>query len=186
VTESSTLTGKLLLAMPGMGDPRFRRAVIAMMVHDSDGALGIGLAKLREGLGLHALLEDLDIDPGVAPDAPVLDGGPVEPQRGFVIHTPDWDGPDTILAGDLCALSASREVLRAIAEGRGPSRWLVALGYAGWSGGQLDGEMTRHGWQTIDGRAAILYDTAPEDRWKACWRGVGVDPALLSRETGRA
>jgi putative transcriptional regulator len=186
MTESAPLAGQFLLAMPGMGDPRFRRAVIALMAHDSEGALGIGLGKLRDGLGLHALLEDLEIDPGVAPDIPVHDGGPVEPQRGFVVHTPDWDGPDTILAGELCALSASLDVLRAIAAGAGPSRYLVALGYAGWGAGQLDDELHQHGWQMLDGHASILYDTAPELRWNACWNGLGIDPAHLSRQTGRA
>ncbi len=184
--ESPSLAGQFLLAMPGMGDPRFRRAMIAMMVHDADGALGIGLGKLREGLGLHALLEDLEIDPGMAPDVSILEGGPVEPQRGFVIHTPDWDGPDTILAGELCALSASLDVLRAIAAGEGPSRYLVALGYAGWGAGQLDDELQRHGWQVLDGRTEILYETAPDLRWNACWTGLGIDPGHLSRQTGRA
>ena len=184
--ESPSLAGQFLLAMPGMGDPRFRRAVIAMMAHDQDGALGIGLGKHREGLGLHALLEDLEIEPGVAPDLPIHDGGPVEPQRGFVIHSPDWDGPDTILAGELCALSASLDVLRAIAAGEGPSRYLVALGYAGWGGGQLDDELRQHGWQVLSGSTAVLYDTAPDLRWNACWNDLGIDPAQLSRQTGRA
>lgn len=184
--DSASLAGKFLLAMPGMGDRRFRRAVIAMMVHDGGGALGLGLGQLREGLGLHALLEDLEIEPGAAPDCAVLDGGPVEPQRGFVLHTPDWQGEGTILAGTLCAMTASLEVLRAIAAGTGPSRFLIALGYAGWSGGQLEGELQRHGWQVVDGREEILFDRPPEDRWNACWRASGVDPAHLSRETGRA
>ncbi len=184
--DSASLAGQFLLAMPGMGDPRFHRAVIAMMVHDGDGALGIGLGRVRPGLGLHELLEDLEIDPGQAPDFPVLDGGPVEPQRGFVLHSPDWDGPDTIMAGELCALSASLEVLRAIAAGRGPSRFVVALGYAGWGGGQLDDELLSHGWQVAGGKSAIVFDTAPEDRWAACWQSLGIDPALLAGQTGRA
>ena len=184
--DSASLAGQFLLAMPGMGDPRFHRAVIAMMVHDGDGALGIGLGRVRPGLGLHELLDDLEIDPGQAPDCAVLDGGPVEPQRGFVVHSPDWDGPDTIMAGELCALSASLEVLRAIAEGRGPSRFLVALGYAGWAGGQLDDELLGHGWQVVDGKPEIVFDTAPDDRWTACWQTLGIDPALLAGQTGRA
>lgn len=184
--DSPSLAGKFLLALPGMGDPRFDHAVIALLVHDGEGALGIGLGRERPGLGLHELLEDLDIEPGEAPDCAILDGGPVEPQRGFVLHTPDWDGPDTILAGDLCALSASLEVLRAIAAGTGPSRFLVGLGYAGWGGGQLEGELGRHGWQVLDGGAAILYDTPSEHRWAGCWRGLGIDPAVLTGQTGRA
>lgn len=186
MAESQYLAGRFLLALPGMGDPRFAHAVIAMMVHDAEGALGIGLGAVREGLGLHFLLEDLGIDPGQAPDCAVLDGGPVEPQRGFVLHSPDWLGAGTIRAGQLCAMTASLEVLHAIAEGRGPSQFVVALGYAGWSGGQLEEELHHHGWQVSDGSEAILYDTPPEDRWTACWRGMGIDPALLVGETGRA
>ena len=184
--ESTYLAGKLLLAMPGMGDPRFDHAVIAMLSHDGEGALGVGIGAVRQGLGLHRLLEDLEIDPGSAPDRPVHYGGPVEQQRGFVLHTPDWEGPGTLHAAPLCSLSTSLEVLRAIAAGEGPSRWLVALGYAGWGAGQLDGEMRRHGWQAIDGSQALLWDTPADQRWKACWRQVGIDPALLSSQTGRA
>lgn len=186
MVDSPSLAGRFLLALPGMGDPRFHRAVIGMMVHDEEGALGIGLGSLREGVGLHDLLEDLDIDPGMAPDCPVLNGGPVEPQRGFVLHTPDWEGQGTIRAGNLCALTGSLEVLRAIAEGRGPSRFQIALGYAGWSGGQLEGELHHHGWEVLDGMERILFDTAPERRWTASWQARGIDPALLSGATGRA
>ena len=184
--DSSSLAGRFLLALPGMGDPRFRRSVIAMMIHDHEGALGIGLGSLRDGLGLHALLEDLDIDPGKAPDCDILDGGPVEQQRGFVLHSPEWQGSGTIMAGELCAMTASLEVLHAIAEGRGPRRFLVALGYAGWTGGQLEGELQHHGWEVLYGSESILFGTSPEQRWTACWRSKGIDPALLSGETGRA
>jgi len=186
MSDSRFLAGQFLLALPGMGDPRFDHAVIAMMVHDAEGALGIGLGRVREGLGLRALLESLEIDPGLAPDCPVLDGGPVEPQRGFVLHSADWQGPGTHDAGQLCAISASREVLSAIAAGRGPKRFLIALGYAGWSGGQLEGELRRHGWQVLAGSQSVLFETPPEARWTTCWRGAGIDPALLSSQTGQA
>jgi putative transcriptional regulator len=186
MTESAYLAGRLLLAMPGMGDPRFDHAVIAMFVHDAHGALGIGLGEERKGLRFHALLRNLDILPGAAPDCPVLNGGPVEPQRGFVIHTPDWDGPGTIAAAPLGAMSASLEVLKAIAGGEGPSRWLFALGYAGWGEGQLDGEMRRHGWYAARGNPDVLFDTPAAQRWKATWAAEGIDPALLASQTGRA
>jgi len=186
MTESAYLAGRLLLAMPGMGDPRFDRAVIAMFVHDRHGALGIGVGEVHQGLRFHALLRDLDIDPGTAPDCPVLIGGPVEPQRGFVIHSPDWDGPGTIRAEPLGALSASLDVLQAIAAGEGPSRWLLALGYAGWGAGQLDDEMRSHGWYAAQGRPEVLFDTPAPQRWKAAWTAEGIDPALLSSQTGRA
>ena len=186
MTAPSYLAGRLLLAMPGMGDARFDHAVIAMFVHDAHGALGIGLGEVHQGLRFHKLLRNLDIDPGKAPDCPVLSGGPVEPQRGFVIHTPDWDGPGTVQAAPLGAMSASLEVLKAIAAGEGPSQWLFALGYAGWGEGQLDGEMRRHGWYAAAGNPEILFDTPAAQRWKATWAAEGIDPALLASQTGRA
>lgn len=186
MSDSAYLAGRLLLALPGMGDPRFERAVIAMMAHDANGALGIGVGQAHPLLRLHELLEEVGIEPGVAPDCPVLAGGPVELQRGFVLHSNDWKESGTIEAGALGCLSASLDVLRAIAEGTGPQRWLVALGYAGWGAGQLDGEMQRHGWYAAEGRAEILFDTPPAARWAATWRAEGIDPALLASETGRA
>ncbi len=186
MTDAQYLAGRLLLAMPGMGDPRFDHAAIALCVHDENGAFGLDVATIREGVRLHALLEELDIDPGLAPDCPVLHGGPVEPGRGFVLHSSDWGGDESLAVEPLGKLSASLDVLRAIAEGRGPSRWLIALGYAGWGPGQLDSEMRRHGWYAAEGRSAILFDTPVERRWTAAWRAEGIDPALLASETGRA
>lgn len=180
------LTGRLLLAMPGMFDPRFERSVSVMCVHDQNGAMGIGIGHVRDGVRFREILEELDIDPGIAPDCEVHHGGPVEPGRGFILHTTDWRGDDTIEVESLCGLSASLEILRAIAEGRGPRRWLIALGYAGWGPGQLENEMRHHGWYVADGRPEILFDMAAEARWMATWRAEGIDPALLSTETGRA
>ncbi len=186
MSEAQYLTGRLLLAMPGMGDPRFDHAVIAMCVHDENGALGIGIGHVRTGVSFRGLLEDVGIDPGQAPDCPVHHGGPVEPGRGFVLHSADWDGDGTITVSPLGALSASLEVLHAIAEGRGPSRWLFALGYAGWGPGQLDAEMRRHGWYAAQGHPEVLFDRPAESRWTAAWKADGIDPALLASETGRA
>ena len=186
MSEAQYLSGRLLLALPGMFDPRFARAVIAMFVHDRNGALGIGVGQVHESLRFRTILEQAGIDPANAPDAPVHHGGPVEPQRGFVIHTPDWGGQGTIVTAPLGALSFSTDVLRAIAEGRGPSRWLFALGYAGWGEGQLEGEMRQHGWHAAMGRPDILFATPPDQRWTATWLAEGVDPALLASETGRA
>ena len=180
------LTGTLLLAMPGMGDPRFEHAVIAMCAHDEDGALGIGIGHHRAGLGFRDLMDQLGLDPGQAPDRPVHHGGPVEPGRGFVLHTSDWGGQDTIDVPGLGALSGTLDVLKAIAEGRGPSQWLVALGYAGWGPGQLDDEMTRHGWFASSGGKAIVFDTPVEDRWCEAYKAEGIDPALLTNQSGAA
>ena len=186
MTDSTYLAGRLLLAMPGMGDPRFDHAVIAMIQHDAHGALGLGIGRELQGVTLHAILADLDIDPGVAPDQPVLYGGPVETQRGFVLHSPEWRAQGTIAAGPLGAMTMSREVLEAIAQGTGPRSYVIALGYAGWDAGQLDREMRRHGWYAAQGRSEIAFDTPSEDRWRAAWLAEGIDPAVLASQTGRA
>ncbi|UIJ44274.1 YqgE/AlgH family protein [Sphingomonas cannabina] len=184
--STSFLTGQFLLAMPGIGDPRFEHAVIAMCAHDTDGALGIGVGTLIDSLSFHDVLRQLEIDPGEAEDRPVLLGGPVEPRRGFVLHSRDWSGGDTIDVAGRWALSGTIDVLRAIAEGTGPERWLVALGYAGWGAGQLDGEMTRHGWFNTAGDERLLFDTAAHHRWEAGFAAAGIDPRLLASSTGTA
>jgi putative transcriptional regulator len=190
VSSTPFLSGKLLLAMPGMSDPRFERAVIAMCVHDENGAVGVGIGHKRAGLKFRALLKQLDLDPGEAPDVAVHHGGPVEPGRGFVLHSTDWGGQDTLKVtgpgGQQFAMTGTIDVLRAIVEGRGPSRWIAALGYAGWEGGQLEEEMTRHGWFAADGDDAILFDTPTDERWAAAFKASGIDPRLLSSQTGAA
>jgi putative transcriptional regulator len=180
------LTGQFLLAMPGIGDPRFEKAAIAMCMHDEKGALGIGLGRVVPRLGLHDLLKQLDIPPGEAPNAPIHHGGPVEPQRGFVLHTPDWGGSDSVDVAGRWVLTATIEILRAIAEGRGPSRWVIALGYAGWGGGQLEEEMSRHGWFTTPATDTLLYDSDVDTRWSSAFMGAGIDPRLLAAQSGTA
>jgi len=189
MTAPQFLAGRILLALPGMFDPRFARAVIALCIHDANGAFGIGMGQLHDGITFGAVLEDAGIDPGENPEvaaAPVHVGGPVEPQRGFVLHTPDWGGVGTVTVDPLCALSFSHDVLRAIAEGRGPSRWLFALGYAGWGEGQLEEELHHHGWHVANGRSSILFETPAEKRWTRTWEAEGIDPALLASQTGNA
>lgn len=186
MTNASYLTGQFLLAMPGIGDPRFERAVIAMCNHDEEGALGIGLGTVLDGLTFHDVLKQLDIDPGAAADVPVHLGGPCEPRRGFVLHSRDWGGGDTIDIAGRWALSGTLDVLRAIADGTGPSRWVPALGYAGWGEGQLDGELARHGWFNVAGDDRLLFDTPAQDRWEAGFSGEGIDPRLLAATTGNA
>jgi putative transcriptional regulator len=180
------LTGQLLLAMPGIGDQRFEKAVIAICAHDTEGALGIGVGHHVPRLGLHDLLAQLDIAPGAAPDAPIHFGGPVEPHRGFILHSQDWGGEDSILVHDRWTLTSTLDVLRAIAAGQGPSRWLVALGYAGWAPGQLDGELTRHGWLPTRGEDAILFEAPVDTRWAGAFAAAGVDIRLLAPDTGHA
>ena len=188
--QPAFLSGKLLLAMPGMADPRFERAVIAMCVHDENGAIGIGIGHKRAGISFRGLLKQLEIDPGSAPDHAVHHGGPVEPGRGFVLHSTDWGGQDTLhvagVDGEIFAMTGTIDVLRAIAEGKGPSRWIAALGYAGWGEGQLEEEMTRHGWFAAQATPQILFDTPTDERWGAAFKAEGIDPRLLASETGAA
>jgi putative transcriptional regulator len=190
MSNAPFLAGKLLLAMPGMADPRFERAVIALCVHDENGAVGVGIGQKRAGLRFRALLKQLDIEPGKAPDCAVHHGGPVEPGRGFILHSTDWGGQDTLQIngpqGVAYAMTGTIDVLKAIAAGRGPSQWIAALGYAGWGEGQLEEEMTRHGWFAADGNAKIVFDTPTDERWAAGFKSAGVDPRLLSTETGAA
>ncbi|MBW4329454.1 YqgE/AlgH family protein [Stakelama sp. CBK3Z-3] len=180
------LTGQFLLALPGIGDPRFERAVIAVCAHDSEGALGIGIGAVIDGLSLHDLLGQFDIDPGEAPDAPIHFGGPVEPRRGFILHSLDWSGQDTVEVAGRWALSGTLDVLKAIAAGNGPDEWLVALGYAGWGEGQLDEEMTRHGWFNTDSKPELIFDTSVADRWEHAFSQAGIDPRLLAAQGGTA
>lgn len=181
------LTGQFLLAMPGIGDPRFERAVIAMCAHDDEGAVGVGVGAEIAGLGFHELLKQVEIEPrpGV-PDAPVHFGGPVEIRRGFVLHSHDWSGQDTVDVAGRWALTGTLDVLKAIAEDRGPARWLVALGYAGWGAGQLDGELRRPGWLNVPGAAELLFDASSAMRWERAMGSAGIDPRLLTGGGGTA
>ncbi len=196
MTDSRTLdppylVGQLLLSLPGIGDPRFERAVIAMCVHDGDGALGIMINQPLEGITARDLMAQLDIDPGVTPPAPVFGGGPVEPGRGFVLHSADYEGQSTIAVsagtGPLrWGLTSTLDILNDIAAGRGPKNWLMAVGYTGWGAGQLDGEMLRHGWQAAPAEDALLWETRPDKRWTAAYAAIGINAQMLSPTVGRA
>lgn len=178
------LTGQFLIALPGIGDPNFERATIALCAHDADGAFGVAIGEPFGDLRLHALLAQVGIAADGVEDSAVLIGGPVEPGRGFVLHSRDWSGQDTIDVAARWALSGTVDVLRAIAMGQGPRRWQVALGYAGWGAGQLDAEMGRHGWLSVDTDASLIFDVPPAERWTEALRRAGVDPRLLSAESG--
>lgn len=185
------LSGTLLLSMPGIGDPRFERSVIAMCLHDEDGALGLVVNNPAAGLTVRTLMQQLDIDPGMtADDVLVMNGGPVEPGRGFVLHSADYQGQGTITvtgaAGAVWGLTATLDILTDIAAGRGPTHWLAALGYTGWGAGQLDGEMTRHGWHVAPAEPAILFETDIPARWQAAYGQQGIDVGQLSATPGRA
>ena len=180
------LVGQLLLSMPGIGDPRFARAVIAICVHDEDGALGLIVNHPLPMLKVGELMQQLDVAAGQTPDVAVRGGGPVEPGRGFVLHSTDWAGQSTIDVAGRFAMTSTLDVLKAIAAGTGPSRWLSALGYTGWAAGQLDAEMTRHGWHAIPHDDALVFDTPPEQQWPRAFALAGIDVGHLSAQAGRA
>jgi putative transcriptional regulator len=178
--------GHFLLALPGMQDTRFDHSVIAMCVHDAQGALGIAVHEEMEGVRLRDLLESFDIDGGKVGDVPVLRGGPVEPRRGFVLHSLDWAGQDMVQVDKQWGLSGSLDILKAIAEGRGPSRYLVALGYAGWGAGQLEAEMTGESWFLAPATGNLLFDTPTRGKWSAIFAASGIDSSHLVSGAGSA
>lgn len=180
------LTGQLLLSMPGIGDDRFDRTAIAMCLHDDAGALGLVINRPHPDLSLHGLLEQLDIEPGAAPDVPVLAGGPVEPGRGFVLHEAEYAAAGTIRVGNAWAFTSTLDILAAIARGEGPKRWHMVLGYAGWGAGQLEDELRHHGWHIAPGDAACVWETPANRRWERAFALTGVAVANLVATPGRA
>lgn len=186
VEQNPWFTGQFLLALPGMDDPRFEQAVIALISHGDEGAMGIGVGSVLEGLTVGGVLDQLDIAHDDPLDQPVYLGGPVDPTRGFVLHSLDWAGMGAVQVADRWMLSSSHDILRAIGDGRGPSRWLVALGYAGWGAGQLEGELVQHGWHVTPGSDDILFDTPPQKKWQAAFADTGIDARLLTAQGGEA
>ncbi|MFM2042857.1 MAG: hypothetical protein RLY86_1433 [Pseudomonadota bacterium] len=181
------LTGQLLIAMPQMPDPRFARSVIYVCAHTDDGAMGLVLNRLFSGIDFDDLLEQLGIEPGPgSADLRVHYGGPVETGRGFVLHTADYSRDGTLLVEDDVALTATVDVLRAISQGRGPQRSLLALGYAGWGPGQLDQEMQSNGWLHAPADMDLLFDPDLETKWERAIAKLGGTLSMLSGEAGHA
>jgi len=182
------LTGRLLLAMPAMGDPRFHKAVIFMCAHDANGAMGLVINHTLPGVDLSQLLEQLNLKPEEhkAPEAPVMSGGPVETARGFVLHSNDFKQADTIRIDDNFSVTGTIDALKAIASGDGPDRMLFILGYAGWSPGQLDREIKQNAWLVADPDPELIFISSPDEKWNMAIRKLGFDPGMLSGEAGRA
>ena len=186
--EGGFFAGQLLIAMPGISDPRFERALILVCAHDDQHAMGLALNNPVEGLTVPDLLDKLDIKSTIRlPPDLVLLGGPVECERGFVLHTTDYQGPFSLDVGQGVALSATREVLEAMASHDGsPSRSLLALGYAGWGAGQLENEIKQNVWLTCEADDALIFDHDYEKKWTRALAKLGVDPERLSSVAGRA
>ncbi len=184
--NGSDLSGSLLVAMPSMRDERFERSVIYVCVHNADGAMGLVVNRTLEELTLDGLLRQLDLEPNRKIDDPIHFGGPVESSRGFVLHSPDYVHDATLVIDDGFALTATVEVLKAIARGEGPERCVMALGYAGWAPGQLDAEIQANGWLSVPADADIVFGRDNDVKWAQALAKLGIDPALLSGEAGRA
>ena len=183
------LTGKLLISTPTMGDPRFEHSVIYLCAHSAEGAFGLVLNRPVPRLTLTDVMEQIGIDDGACVgDYPILSGGPVETQRGFVLHgggvVDDPMGQE--LPGGLL-LSASTDILKAIGKGQGPADWLLALGYSGWGPGQLEGEIAQNVWLTCAAPRALIFDPRPgEHQWRDALQSMGIDPITLSSAAGHA
>ena len=188
MTEEMLIEGKLLIAMPGMGDPRFDHSVIYMCAHSEDGALGLIINKPTPELKFSSLLEQLKI--GAAKperDIRVHFGGPVENGRGFVLHSGDYVSDEsTLQVDDAFGMTATLDVLEDLANGTGPDSALLALGYSGWGPGQLEEEILQNGWLTCDATPEIVFGADDSGKWTEALNTLGVDPLMLSGAAGRA
>lgn len=181
------LTGHLLIAMPAMADPNFFRTVTYICEHTDEGALGIVINRPLQ-MDLGTVFEQLALeaaDPGLAKQ-PVLRGGPVQTERGFVLHEPARKWDSTVEVSESVHLTTSQDILSAMAEGTGPKRVLMALGYAGWGAGQLESEMSANAWLSVPANDTIIFDTPFEARWSAAAALLGINLATISSEAGHA
>ena len=186
--DPGSLEGQLLIAMPTIGDPRFDRSVILMCSHSSDGAMGIVINKLVGHMNFGDLLEQLEIDADAAePGQPVHFGGPVDMGRGFVLHTNDYNATDqTIRVTSSIRLTATVDILKAMAAGQGPRRALLALGYAGWAAGQLEHEIQANAWLHCDADELVVFDTDVDRKWSRALARLGAEVSNLSLDAGHA
>lgn len=187
-TDTLDLSGKLLIAMPGMGDPRFEKSVIFMCAHSSDGAMGLIVNKPASDIRFDDLLEQLSIEKtGGTAAPPVHFGGPVEHGRGFVLHSSDYGANSSTLQVDSrFGMTATLDVLEDIARGEGPAACLLALGYSGWGPGQVEEELQQNGWLVVDSTEPLVFSTDSAGKWEAALRHLGIDPLTLSAAAGRA
>jgi putative transcriptional regulator len=185
---NATLVGKLLVAMPGIGDPRFDKSVIMLCAHTAEHAMGLIVNKPKEELTLGEVLEHLGIESGeeISPRG-VMDGGPVRPDRGYVLHSEDFPPVEGVqkIAPGIC-LTATRDILEAVGGEAPPQRFLLALGCSGWGPGQLEDELRRNAWLVVDHDEAIVFGADHEEKWRRAIAKLGFDPAQLMGEAGSA
>ncbi len=185
--EPNWLTGQILIAMPAMRDPRFSQSVIFLCAHTPEGAMGIILNRPLQRPGFADLLRQLDIEPApAAREIRLGTGGPVDHNRGFVLHSPDWTAEGSLEVDGAYVLTTNLEILNAIAAGGGPKQGFMALGYAGWGPGQLDEEILQNAWLNVPADEAIVYDDKHQTKWQRALAKLKVDPGMLSETSGRA
>ena len=173
--------------MPQMADPRFARAVVYLCAHSVDGAMGLVVNRLIDSLSFQNLLEQIGVEQaGAADDLPIHFGGPVESSRGFVLHSTDYVQDSTLVIEDEIALTATIDVLKAIARGDGPRHRVLALGYAGWAAGQLDAEIQANGWLLVPADVELVFGVDNDTKWERAIAKIGIDLTLLSSEAGHA
>lgn len=185
--DTGYLDGQLLVAMPSMSDPRFEKAVILLCAHSEAGAMGILLNKTLDALSFDDLLNQLDIqnDDG-SNQINVHFGGPVDTERGFVVHSTDLLHETTLVIGEDMALTATIDMLKTIAAGSGPDNSFLALGYSGWGPGQLEQEIQQNGWLVVKPDSDIVFGPELDGKWQTAIKKLGVDPMLLSSDIGNA
>lgn len=190
VTPSGTtnLTGHMLIAMPGMGDPRFEHSVVFMCDHSDEGAMGLIVNKPAEDVDIPTLLAQLKIESVTdLSGRRVHFGGPVETGRGFVLHSPDYKSLVTTLeVRDDVHMTATLDILEDLARGQGPTQWMMMLGYAGWGEGQLESEIAANGWLVCDATPELIFDLPDGEKWEAALKSLGVAALALSSAGGRA
>src|ERR1700722_3637029 len=187
INDSGYLTNQLLIAMPAMGDPNFAQTVVLICDHNSESALGLILNKplpMRMG----EIFEQLEIELAIGPlrERPVLRGGPMQTDRGFVVHRAGGEWDSTLKVSDRIHVTTSRDILAAMARGEGPAQAIVALGYAGWGGGQLEDEIRANAWLSAPVDPDLIFDLPFESRWQAAGRLLGVELSRISPISGHA
>ena len=185
--SSVNLTNHFLIAMPSMADPYFSKTLTYICEHNDQGALGLVVNRPID-MTLQALFERLSLTlrDGEVADAPIYFGGPVQTDRGFVLHEPAGSWQSTLRVRDVIGLTTSKDILEAVGRGEGPRRMLVTLGYAGWSPGQLEHELSKNAWLTVEARDDIIFEMPAEERLPAAMELLGIDYARLQDEAGHA